>query len=291
MLSRVSIFAIAFLGVAPTRSCQPDDFNELNHATVSGSHRLILAISLLLCAPSLSQAAPAADLWPLWEAHDNTSTVSLDHTPWSDFLARYVRKDNEGTVGVAYDEVTQADRAQLSEYVQLPFWINLYNSVTVRIILDEWPVKSIRDIKDGLFSAGPWTGQRLTVEGEKISLNDIEHRILRPIWRDPRLHYALNCASTGCPDLLPTAFTRDNAEQLMTDAALTFINHPRAASVKDGKLTVSSIYHWFKEDFGGSDSGVLSHLREYASADLSNRLQSIKNIDDHRYDWSINLVN
>ncbi len=287
---------------------------DYNHAPRRGlrvivehsRHRLAAALTVLLCAPLLSEAAPKSELWPIWEAQDTASTESVDHTAWSDFLSKYVRKGDTGAIGVAYDEIGDDDRARLDEYLaslqatpvkslardeQLPFWINLYNATTVKVVLDAWPVDSIRDIKSGLFSGGPWSSQRLTVAGEKISLNDIEHRILRPIWRDPRLHYALNCASVGCPDLLATAFTRANADQLMDEAAHAFVNHPRAARVKDGKLVVSSIYHWFKEDFGGSDDGVLAHLRQYAGVDLTKSLESTSRVADHQYDWSINLVN
>lgn len=274
-------------------------------SNVTGYQLLSVAVVFVLaCAPG--QAAPKAQLWPLWETHDAASTTTVDHGDWSGFLSNYVRQNDKGVVGVAYDEVTAADKAQLDKYLidlqavlvstlareeQLPYWINLYNATTVKVVLDAWPVDSIRDIKEGLFSGGPWSAQRLTIEGEKVSLNDIEHRILRPIWRDPRLHYALNCASVGCPDLLATAFTRDNSEQLMNEAATNFVNHARAADVSDGKLVVSSIYHWFKEDFDGSDSGVISHLREYANADLTTALDNITRIKGHEYDWSINLIN
>ena len=86
---------------------------------------------------------------------------------------------------------------------QRAFWINLYHALTVRVILSHYPVSGIReiDISPGLFARGPWDRKLIPVEGVELTLNDIEHRILRPIWRDPRVHYALNCASLGCPDL------------------------------------------------------------------------------------------
>ena len=87
-----------------------------------------------------------------------------------------------------------------------------------------------------------------------MSLDDIEHRILRPIWRDPRIHYAVNCASIGCPDLFPEAITAANADAYLTRGARDYINDPRGAVVTGGRLTVSSIYKWFREDFGGTRS-------------------------------------
>src|SRR5262249_38666689 len=142
---------------------------------------------------------------------------------------------------IRYAQVTPIDRESLNAYIarlsallvskyaraeQLAYWINLYNALTVRLVLDHYPVASIRDIdiSPGLFADGPWDKDLITVEGKRITLNDIEHRILRPIWNDPRLHYALNCAALGCPNLQPTAFTSDNADQLMERGARDFIN-------------------------------------------------------------------
>ncbi len=166
----------------------------------------------------------------------------------------------------------------------------LYNALTVKVVLDHYPVDGIRDIdfSPGLFADGPWDKKLVEIEGEDVSLNDIEHRILRPIWRDPRIHYAVNCASIGCPNLQPTAFTAANTDALLAAAAQAYVNHPRGARVEGGKLIVSSIYVWFQEDFGGNDAGVISHLRRYADPGLRSRLSRIERIGDHFYDWSLN---
>ena len=96
-------------------------------------------------------------------------------------------------------------------------------------------------------------------QGAEVSLNDIEHRILRPIWKDARIHYAVNCAAVGCPNLRRTAFTGDNAESLLELAARDYVNNPRGARFDDGGgLVVSSLYSWYREDFGGSVAGVLA---------------------------------
>ncbi len=121
-----------------------------------------------------------------------------------------------------------------------------------------------------------------------MSLNDIEHRILRPIWRDPRLHYALNCAAIGCPNLQPTAFAAANSEALLEAAARAYVNHPRGARIEDGKLIVSSIYVWFQEDFDGDDAGVIRHLTRHAAAGLRSRLASVASIYTLDYDWVLN---
>ncbi len=135
---------------------------------------------------------------------------------------------------------------------------------------------------------GPWGKKLVAVEGETLSLDDIEHRILRPIWRDPRIHYGVNCASIGCPNLIATAYTAENMDSLLTENARAYVNHPRGAVVEDGALTVSKIYSWFDEDFGGNEAGVIAHLRDYAGPELLARLRDIDDVADYEYDWALN---
>ena len=158
------------------------------------------------------------------------------------------------------------------------------------MVLKNYPVDSIRDIRSGFFSAGPWGLELTRVEGQALTLDDIEHRILRPIWRDPRIHYAVNCASLGCPNLQAQAFSASNSDALLDKGAREYINHPRGAQVVGGELVVSSIYEWFKSDFGGNDNGVIGHLKSYANSTLADSLDKINEIEDDRYDWRLNDV-
>ncbi len=264
---------------------------------------LILIVFWLL--PSGVTAAPKADLWARWMDHDPDATSQVDHSSWDNFLSRYVSGSPNGINRIAYAKVSKADHENLQSYIyslsdtapstfnrleQRAYWINLYNALTVKVVLDHYPITTIRkiNISPGLFSAGPWGKKLAQVEGEKLSLDDIEHRILRPIWKDARIHYALNCASKGCPNLQTRAFTAANAEVMLEKGAKEFINHPRGATVKDRRLIVSSIYDWFKEDFGDSDQGVIDHLKIYANPGLKEKLEVITEIDDDDYDWSLN---
>lgn len=266
-----------------------------------------LATAPLLLATRPVGAAPKASLWPRWQRRDPSSTRRVDHAPWAVFLARYVRPQPDGVNLVAYREVSAADRAALVAYLdglarvpvselapgeQMAFWINLYNALTLRVVLDHFPVRSIRDIdiSPGLLADGPWGARLLQVEGEPLCLDDIEHRILRPIWGDPRIHYAVNCASIGCPNLAREPFLADRLDPQLDAAAYAFVNHPRGVRLEQGRLTVSSIYHWFKEDFGGDDRGVIRHLLAYAAPSLAMPLQKIDRIASHAYDWSLNLA-
>lgn len=267
--------------------------------------RYIIAVVGWLVVASSSHAAPKADLWERWTAHDSTSTAVIDHAAWSRLLQTYLHDSDSGVNLFAYAEVTQADRQVLEGYLkrltatpistynrdqQLAYWINLYNALTVDLVLEHYPIESITDIdiSPGWFSFGPWDKKLVTVEGELLSLNDIEHRILRPGWRDPRIHYAVNCASIGCPNLRSSAFTAKDTDAMLTRGAREYVNHPRGVAIVDGELVVSSIYEWFKEDFGGTDRGVIEHLKQYAAPELARSLNEHDRIGDDRYDWSLN---
>lgn len=245
---------------------------------------------------------PAKRLWPRWLAHDESTARRVDHAPWSAFLARYLIV---GEVSLLrYRDVSHTDRQVLKAYIQtlagtpvgtlgrgeqLAFWVNLYNALTVDLVLGHYPVASIRDIaiSPGLIAVGPWGKALIQIEGERLTLNDIEHRILRPIWQDARLHYLLNCASRGCPNLPPVALVPDNKDLLMETGAASFING-HGTKLKDGKLAVSSLYSWFIEDFGGDEAGVLAHLRRHAREPLRHQLAGRTRIDDDYYDWRLN---
>ncbi|MDA0999139.1 MAG: DUF547 domain-containing protein [bacterium] len=271
-----------------------------------GIHGFLSGVLVLLFAGALpALAAPKAELWGKWLAHAPASAVRVDHAAWGKFLAVYLIRGSDGINRFAYGKVTGGDRKILEEYIarlasapvrrlnrkeQLAFWINLYNALTVRVILDHYPTGSILkiSISPGWFSVGPWGKKLIEIEGEKLSLDDIEHRILRPIWKDPRIHYAVNCASIGCPNLAAKPYLAESADAMLTEGAQAYVNHPRGARIAEGGLLVSSIYHWYKSDFGGDDAGVIRHLKKYAAPALRRRLGKIEEIADHGYDWALN---
>ncbi len=284
-------------------SCRENTMKRYNY-----SLNYLLA-TLLVCSifwTDSAKAAPSADLWPLWQASDENSTQIVDHSLWDAILVKYLVTDHPSAINrFRYTTVTKKDQQSLTDYLtqlqkikvkqlsrieQKAFWINLYNGLTIKVILDHYPVKSIMDIdiSPGFFSNGPWDAKLLNIQGEDLSLNDIEHRILRPVFTDNRVHYALNCASLGCPNLQNKAFTATNMEQLLNDGARTYINHPRGAQMLGGKLQVSSIYKWFQTDFGGSGKKVITHLQQYAEGDLLSVLSTYKGKLKFNYNWNLN---
>jgi len=136
----------------------------------------------------------------------------------------------------------------------------------------------------------------LTINQRHLYLDNSEHGILRPIYDDPRMHYGVNCASLGCPNLLETAFTANNIDHLLDQGAVDFINHPRGVSVTDDEITLSKIYDWFSVDFGENIDDLLKHLQLYAKPDLRDRLRQMMNRDayqasyeiSYEYDWALN---
>ena len=273
------------------------------------SWRIALLVLLALVVNGIPAiAAPKAELWPRWQQHDPKNQQKIDHGAWNSFLQQYVVAPHASGINrVRYQVVSPDHQAALQGYLkslqalaissynrseQKAYWINLYNALTVDLILSRFPVASIRDIhiSPGLFARGPWGAKLLTIEGEKLSLDDLEHRILRPIWRDQRVHYALNCASLGCPNLQPRAYTSDNSEALLEKGAREFINHPRGVTIQEGKLKVSSLYVWFQEDFGRGAADLMAHWLEYAEPDLAGALENYQGGLAHDYDWRLNGV-
>lgn len=275
-----------------------------NKRSVSCLLTVVLACSLLWMRPAT--AAPSAELWPRWQVSVENSTKVVDHSPWEAILTKYLVTDHPSAINrFRYGAVSAEDRQSLNNYLaqlqqikvsqlnrteQKSLWINVYNALTVKVILDHYPVKSIMDvdISPGFFSNGPWDAKLLNIEGEKLSLNDIEHRILRPIFTDNRVHYALNCASLGCPNLQSKPFTAVNTEQLLDEGARGYINHARGAQAIDRKVKVSSIYKWFQADFGGSEQKVIDHLLLYAQDDLAQTLHAYKGKLSFDYNWNLN---
>lgn len=272
--------------------------------------KAIIRAGLLLIAllAPYSMAAPKSELWPYWSAYQSQSSIKVDHQIWQALLSRYVLLSDDGIHRVAYGEFDETAKAKLREYLdamsriaptqlnrdeQLAYWINLYNAQTIQVVLDHPRKKSILSMGP-FFSLGPWDEPYLTIENKPVTLNDIEHRILRPIWQDHRLHYVLNCASIGCPNLSQTAYRATSIAQQMADAQIAFLQHPRAISFTDrGELQLTSLFDWYLADFAPDVFGLLAYLavqRPDLAADLAAMAGNADAKINYVYDWDLNVV-
>ena len=267
-----------------------------------------LALSLLATAILATACAPPQpERISEWDASDESNVEPIDHRPWQDILDTYVDPDPSGVNVLDYAALAASpdDGARLAGYLehlegidprdyrraeQMAYWFNFYNALTVKIVLDAYPVDSIREIHQGVAPlVGPWDDVCANVAGQDLTLNRMEHGILRPIWRDKRIHYAVNCAAYGCPQLMETAFTAANTESLLEAGARAYVNSARGVDVVDDEFIVlSSIYDWYPEDFGSTEESVIKHLTQYADGDLAAILEGFQGTIDYDYDWKLN---
>ena len=234
------------------------------------------------------------------------SPVAVDHQALDALLGRYVIEGADGINRVKFAAFKANDHETLKSYIaaqeridptkldgleHFAYFANLYNALTLNVVLENYPVQSIMDIKladaSGRPSNGPWKAYLAEVNGKSVSLDDIS-AILRKSFmsQDPRGHYMLNCLSIGCPKFYPEAITGANLERLLTDAATAFATHPRGLLVIDGKAKSSSLYAWYQADFGGAD-GVIRHLSAAGGPEVAAKLVGIKKISSHSYDWAL----
>ena len=250
-------------------------------------------------------AAPASTAVKTAEAADLLSDATAEvvkpasgpNAAYNAFLAKYITTEN-GINLVKYGQVTPQDKASLGGYIDalslagepagskeeiMAYWFNLYNAKTVDLILENYPLESIRDIKR------PWKAKRLTVAGTAMSLNDIEHGTVRARYNEPRVHYAFNCASIGCPNLKTSAWEAKTLDADLSQAARDYIGHARGVSVTStGRINASKIFNWYKKDFGNNEQDLLNHFAKYASGERLKAIRANKNIGKFTYDWSLN---
>lgn len=210
-----------------------------------------------------------------------------DYTTWDKLLKKYVDKDGNvdyknfrKELGLLNSYLEHQTKNSISEYdtkeSKLVYYINLYNAATVKLILENHPLGSIKDLK------GPWNRKIVTIMGKQLSLGDIEHNILRKM-DEPRIHFAINCASYSCPKLLNEAFTVEKLEEQLEKTAKNFVNDPKRNVIKKDKAMLSQIFKWYKKDFTDKMS-LIEYINQYSGTKIS-KDTSIEYIN---YDWSLN---
>ncbi|MEM6316978.1 MAG: DUF547 domain-containing protein [Bacteroidota bacterium] len=159
---------------------------------------------------------------------------------------------------------------------KMAYWINAYNAFTIKLIVDNYPVKSITDLDGGK----PWDKKWIKLGGKTYSLNNIEHDILRPQFKDARIHFAVNCAAKSCPPVWNKAWTAQNLEGQLTRSAKSFINNEKYNDINSGKVAISKIFDWYKEDFGN----ITDYLNKYATTKINDNTS----VNYKAYNWALN---
>ncbi len=214
------------------------------------------------------------------------------HTTWNNLLQKNV--DTNGWVN--YNQFAN-NKEQLNTYINYlanttpkatwsknatkAFWINAYNAYTVKLILDNYPLTSILDIKKNGKNA--WEIPFAKVGGKTYTLNHIEHTILRKQYKDPRIHVGVNCASISCPALPGEAFTEKNIESLLNKGIKSFINDKVRNTLSSSKAELSQIFNWFKDDFTQS-SDLITFINQYSAVKISKDAS----ITYKEYNWNLN---
>ena len=224
------------------------------------------------------------------------SSSPITHETWTKILQAHV-SDN-GLVdyqGLKRDSVNfQQYLSLLSQHhpnnnwtqnQQLAYWINAYNAFTIRLILDYYPIKSIKHIKkfELPFVNSIWNKKFIIIESQVYSLNDIEHNILRKQFNEPRIHFAINCASISCPNLSKEAFESNHIDSQLNKAAIRFINDPTKNRISGETIYLSKIFKWFRGDFTRK-TGFIKFINLYLKKPVSNDI-SIKYL---KYNWFLN---
>ena len=242
----------------------------IEHSTQPRTEQALIVLPSESAAAAEAQAERLADQWDVIL----TNIVR-------DGLVDYSRAAKHPGFTTLIEELRQFDSSALnSRDATKAHLINLYNAMTVDLIVQHYPVSSIKRI-GGWFSS-PWDIEVAVFDQQKVTLDDIEHKLLRPMG-DPRIHFAINCASISCPVLLDKAFRALLLNQQLDEQRDAFLQSPRGVAFANGKLEVSKIFRWFNEDWGGK-AGVLKMLKQHHAEGAR-----FSEIDGYlQYDWSLN---
>ena len=220
-------------------------------------------------------------------SHDLFNQVLQEHV--DDGLVDYAKlKANLDIFEKYLDQLAAAKPDEMTYNAQTAFWINAYNALVIKGVIDHYPIKSVKKVKwfNGFFSR-----LKFQVAGESYSLDHIEHKIIRKEFVDPRIHFALVCASKGCPPIENTVFLPETIEEQLDAVTLKFVTNPEKVRLDRGKRRVylSKIFKWYKEDFTEGYSGVADFLSDYLSPDDAEFVAS-KDVKFHylHYDWNLN---
>jgi len=230
----------------------------------------------------------------------NNSEEKPNHSDWTNLLAKYVKdgglvdykgflKDKDKLNAYADYLSANAPADDWSEQEQIAYWINAYNVFTVKLIVDNYPIKSIKDLNPSLSIPtirSVWTKEWFQIGGEDFSLDRIEHKILRKDFEEPRIHFAVNCASISCPTLRNEAYTAEKLNDQLEEQAKLFLNDETRNTITPDRITVSKIFSWFGGDFKNGQT-LVQFINRYTDVEINDKAK-VKFMD---YNWDLNEAN
>lgn len=230
-----------------------------------------------------------------------------DYKKWQELLAKYyepakglnykaLKAQDKATLDRLRQQMAQVDVGALSSKDRLAYWINLYNINIVGVVVDNYPVESIRDIStDPVIRLNVFKKDIVKTKAGPISLNDVENDKIRAVFKDPRIHFAINCAAESCPPIRPEPYVGAKLDQQLDDQARKFLNGPNGVRIeKDGQelaLHVTKIMDWFADDFENWGGGRVAFLRKYLPADKQKQIDAARGkveLEFDDYSWKLN---
>jgi hypothetical protein len=255
-----------------------------------------LAFSCLIAV--ITSVAPANAAVPGHAVAAPRATAAIDHSAFDKLLKKHV--SDKGLVDY---KGFKADEKAFNQYLdllsknrpgsnwskpeQMAFWINAYNAYTIRLILNHYPVESIKDIGSKIkipFVTTPWAIKFFSIGGEKMSLDNIEHGMLRKKYDDPRIHFALVCASMSCPRLRNEAYTAARLDAQLDDQGRDFLNNPAKNKITKSSAQLSKYFDWYKSDWTNNGQSVAKWVNKYSTVRIDEKTP-ISYLD---YNWKLN---
>lgn len=227
----------------------------------------------------------------------NTNSSPINHERWDQLVKKHVKDDGfvdyKGFIRDSMElnryldqlSAVHPDDKSWSRNEQMAYWINAYNAFTIRLIVRNYPVESIKDIKKGIaFVNSVWDIKFIKIQGFTYDLNNIEHNILRPVFKDARVHAAINCASYSCPRLRPEAYTSEKLDSQLEDAMKKFLADPLRNKITADKAEISEIFKWFKGDFDRDAGSLIAYINKFSTQKISDKTE-LKYLN---YNWTLN---
>ncbi len=230
--------------------------------------------------------------------HNTVNAAPVDHSIFDKLLKKYVNdkglvnykgfKSDVKTLDQYLDMLSKNPPASSwSKNEEMAYWINAYNAFTIKDVVKHYPIESIKDIGSKIqipFVTTPWAEKFFTIGGEKMSLDNIEHGTLRKKYNDPRIHFALVCASISCPRLRNEAFTADKLDAQLNDQGSDFLNNPAKNKISKDAAKLSKYFDWYKGDFKDGGQSVVKWVNKYSTTKITDNTK----IDYLDYNWNLN---